>query len=251
MNLRSKLICATTLIAGIIYSSHAQINLLADDINFRDENNANHTTYHYGDIVISGGANGESWGWLWANRLTSAGELIGYSNASISGTATIYGNLQVYGTKNFLQPHPTDSTKLIKYVAVESSEALTITRGLAKTVNGISTINLPEHFKLVTSNVAPITVIITPENAPALLYTKEKSNERIIIRMKESDYFEYGDVSFSFQVTGVREGFENEEVIVSIDNTKNGQENISEKRAAYNEKVKNLAKKIKGENQKK
>jgi len=35
--------------------------------------------------------------------------------------------------------------------------------------------------------------------------------------MKKSDYAEFRDVEFAYQVTGVRDGFENEEVIVNID----------------------------------
>jgi len=55
--------------------------------------------------------------------------------------------------------------------------------------------------------------------------------------MKDSDFYEFGDVTFSFQVTGVRDGFEDEKVIVNIAE-KAENDNISAKRAEYNEKVK-------------
>ena len=58
--------------------------------------------------------------------------------------------------------------------------------------------------------------------------------------------FEFRDVEFSFQVTGVRDGFEDEEVIVDIAE-KDDQKNISKKRAAYNERVKTIAEKAKKE----
>jgi len=61
--------------------------------------------------------------------------------------------------------------------------------------------------------------------------------------MRESDHYKFGDVPFAFQVTGVRDGFENGEVIIDIENIHS--QEISEKRAAYNEKVKKVAKKIK------
>ena len=35
--------------------------------------------------------------------------------------------------------------------------------------------------------------------------------------MKQSDFTEFRDVEFSFQVTGVRDGFENQEVIVDVE----------------------------------
>ena len=65
--------------------------------------------------------------------------------------------------------------------------------------------------------------------------------------MKNSDYFEFGDVPFAFQVTGVRDGFEDEEVIVDITAKKNVNDNISQKRAAYNEKVKSIIINVKKE----
>lgn len=232
MNLKSKIIYATAIVSCVVCSISAQINILSNTITFREANNAARSTSHYGDLHLEGGTSGSSWGWLYCNR------------------AAVYGDLVVTGTKNFMQPHPTDSNKVIKYIAIESGEALTLVRGTATTVNGQAIVPLPEHFKLVTSSDVPVTVILTPENAPVTLYTKGKSKEQIAIGMKNSDFFEFGDVQFSYQVTGVRDGFENEEVIVDINN-KIGQESISEKRAVYNERVKNLAKKMKTENKNK
>lgn len=213
------------LVLSIIITAYSQINLLTNTINFRNNSSANNTTYHYGDLSLSGGSAGNSWGWLYCNK------------------AIVYGDLAVSGTKNFIQPHPTDTTKVIKYVAIESGEALTLVRGMAKTENGQVTITLPEHFTLVTSDKAPITVLLTPKRVPALLYIKEESKEKIVVGMKGADFIEFRDIDFSYQVTGVRDGFEDEAVIVDI----NGQENISAKRAAYNEKVKNLVQKMKNE----
>jgi hypothetical protein len=68
--------------------------------------------------------------------------------------------------------------------------------------------------------------------------------------MKDSDFYEFGDVPFAFQVTGVRDGFEDEEVIVDIAE-KAENDNISAKRADYNEKVRKvraLTKKMNSEN---
>jgi len=222
---------AVVLMSGMLFSSLAQINLLSDYITFRSYNNAAHGTTHYGDFHIDGGSTGDSYGWL------TCGRAFVYGSSWIFGDTWLYGDLNVYGAKNFVHPHPTDTTKVIKYVAIESGEALTLARGTASTVNGQAIIILPEHFKLVTSTDAPVTVILTPEEAPVLFYTKEKSKEQIVIGMKDSDYYEFGDVSFAFQVTGVRDGFEDEDVIVDIaQNAEN--DNISAKRADYNEKVK-------------
>ncbi len=143
-------------------------------------------------------------------------------------------------------PHPTDTTKVIKYIAIESGEALTLARGTAKTQSSVVSIDLPEHFALVTSDEAPLTVLITPENAPVLLYTTKKNKSQIVVNMKQSDYAQYGDAEFSWQVTGVRDGFENEKVIVDLDSSGNMESNnsvVSPKRAAMNERVKKLMEK--------
>jgi hypothetical protein len=241
MKAQFKTFAVVVLMSGMVFSSLAQINLLSDYIQFRNYNDANNGTTHYGDFNIDGGSTGDGWGWLTCER------------AYVYGLTTLYGDLNVYGTKNFVHPHPTDTTKVIKYIAIESGEALTLARGTASTVNGQAIVTLPEHFKLVTSTDAPVTVILTPEEAPVLLYTKEKSKDQIVIGMKDSDFYEFGDVTFSFQVTGVRDGFEDEKVIVNIAE-KAENDNISAKRAEYNEKVKKakaLTRKLNNENKSK
>jgi len=239
MKAQFKTTAIAILASCFLFRAQAQINLLSNDIQFRSSSNAARTTYHYGDLTLSSGS-ATGYGRLYSTGISCGGM------ALIFGNTYIYGNLLVTGTKNFVHPHPTDTTKLIKYIAVESGEALTLARGTSKTVNGLATIVLPEHFSLVTSADAPITVIVTPRKVPALLYIKEESKERIVVAMKESDLFEFRDVEFSFQVTGVRDGFEDEEVIVDIAE-KDGRKNISKKRAAYNERVKTIAEKSKKE----
>jgi hypothetical protein len=110
----------------------------------------------------------------------------------------------------------------ILFVAVvaiffEALAQQTITRGIAKPVNGEAKITLPEHFSLVTCKNEPLTVIVTPDGAPVLLYTKQKNTQEIVIAMSAADLKKYKDVEFSYQVTGVRDGFEKQEVIISED----------------------------------
>jgi hypothetical protein len=58
-------------------------------------------------------------------------------------------------------------------------------------------------------------VVASPEGAPVLLYTKQKSKDKIVVAMKKSDFETFRDVEFAFQVTGIRDGFEKQEVIIS------------------------------------
>jgi hypothetical protein len=184
----------------------------------------------YGDLHLQDPVAGENiYGWLYSN------EIINY------GYAAIYGNLDVWGTKNFVQPHPTDSTKEIVYVAVESGEALTMVRGTAKTANGTAIVNLPEHFKLVTSDEAPVTAQITVKNIPAVLYVTKESREQIIVKVKSSDWTAFGDVEFNYCVQGVRDGFENHEPIQDVKAKESDAQaptaKMSAKRAALQEKI--------------
>jgi hypothetical protein len=179
-------------------------------INIRTHTVPRGYTINYGDLMLVGGISGNDWGWLSCNKLfVSSGSQLTGNTQVVNGDFDVIG-----GVKRFVQPHPTDPSKVIRYISMESGEALTITRGTARTVNGQVTVALPEHFSLVTSDSEPITVILTSEGAPAVLYTKEKSREQIIVAMRPSDFSEFKDVEFSFQVTGVRDGFERQEIIV-------------------------------------
>lgn len=249
MKVSVKVFCSA-IFCGLLVSANAQINLLSNSINFRTNSTAQNSTYHYGDLHLVGGTSGSSWGWLYTNQIQCGGVISGgdlyASSASISGGLTMWGPLNVYnGTKNFIQPHPTDSTKVIRYIAIESGEALTLARGTAKTQSSVVSIDLPMHFGLVTSDEAPLSVLLTPENAPVQLYTTKKTKSQIIVNMKQSDYAQYGDAEFSWQITGVRDGFENQEVIVDIDSTGNMKEtrDFSQKRVNMNEKGKKIMEK--------
>jgi hypothetical protein len=242
MKVNVKAFCVAVFCCGLLVSASAQINLLANSINFRDANSASNTTYHYGDLHLDGGTNGTGWGWLYCNQIYNYGILSNSGLAFFYNGLYVNGDLNVNGTKNFIQPHPTDSTKVIRYVCIESGEALTLARGTAKTQNSVVAIDLPEHFGLVTSDEAPLTVLVTPENVPAVLYTTKKTKSQIIVNMKQSDYAQFGDAEFSWQVTGVRDGFENQEVIVDVDNNGALKETkaLSQKRVDMNEKTKKL-----------
>ena len=216
----------------------AQINLDANSINFRNYDDADHATYHYGDLFLEGGASGYNRGGLRCYRIANYGDIMAY------------GCMYIYGTKHFVHPHPTDSTKLIKYIAIESGEALTVARGTAKTENGTAEIELPEHFSPVTSEKAPLTVFLTPENAPVLLYTKNKSKTNISVAMKKSDLFEFGDVQFAFQVTGVRDGFEDEEIMVDTDKMLKNEREEPKELNPVKKRINDLAKKARKINEK-
>lgn len=80
---------------GLLVSASAQINLLSNSITFRNVNNAANETYHYGDLHLEGATSGESWGWLYTNRLENNGYLQNYGPAVIHNTLSVQNTLSV------------------------------------------------------------------------------------------------------------------------------------------------------------
>jgi len=108
------------------------------------------------------------------------------------------GGLGATGLKTFQQPHPTDATKEIRYVALEGNEAGTYFRGTSRLEGGVALLEIPEDFRLVTEPEG-ITVQVTPlGNARA--WVEEQSLGRIVVRGDR-------DVRFNYFVNGVRFGF--------------------------------------------
>jgi hypothetical protein len=102
-----------------VFNAKGQINLLSNDITFRTPNTSNHGTDHYGDLNVYQG-NNNNWGWLYCEHFFCPND--GYFN----------GSFYAYD-KHFIQPHPTDTSKIIVYSTIESGEALTIARGRSVT----------------------------------------------------------------------------------------------------------------------
>lgn len=130
--------------------------------------------------------------------------------AYFRGSVGIYQDLYVRGSKNFVQPHPYDTTKEIVYTSLEGPEAGTYCRGRAKLNNGEAIVLLPEHFALVTNSKALITVQVTPRGNCKGLYVAEATSEKIIVKELQDGK---SDIEFDYFVIGVRKGYENRSVI--------------------------------------
>jgi len=122
----------------------------------------------------------------------------------------VAGNFNCTGTKLFVQQHPTEPDKEIAYVSLEGGEAGTYTRGASKLENGVATVELPEHFGLVT-NAEGLTAQITPRGpVQSMLYVESVTPTHLIVKASNpADK----DVRFDYLVNGVRSGFEDHQVI--------------------------------------
>ena len=126
-------------------------------------------------------------------------------NAS-RGDAAIDGDLSVGGTKQFVEPHPTDASKVIRYVSLEGPESGTYFRGRGRFQNGIARIAVPEDFRLVTSPEG-LTVQITPIGGMATVGVLRMDLNEIVAQSSRN-------LEFSYLVQGVRRTFEHFEPVV-------------------------------------
>ena len=152
--------------------------------------------YANGDIFANGT--------MWADGFSSGGTAdVSYINAE-SITAM---NLEVSGTKHFVQPHPTDPTREIVYTCLEGPEAGTYVRGSAEMVNGKAVITLPDNFGMVTSTKG-LTVQLTPRGTWLELYVTTATVAQVTVAEAQGR-----SGPFDYLVQGMRLGYENQPVI--------------------------------------
>jgi len=122
-----------------------------------------------------------------------------YGSSSTSWAILANGMFGATGAKSFVEPHPTDASKEIRYASLEGREVGTYFRGSGHLVNGQAVIEVPEDFKIVTS-AQGLTVVATPTGELAMIACISKSLDRIVIRGS-------ADVDFDYLVSGVRKAF--------------------------------------------
>lgn len=116
------------------------------------------------------------------------------------------GDIGATGVKYFVDPHPTDASKIIRYAVLEGPEAGTYFRGRGKFQNGFATIAVPEDFRLVT-DAEGLGIQVTPIGEMATVAVAHIGLDRIVVRGSRN-------VEFFFTVNGVRSTFKNLSPIV-------------------------------------
>jgi hypothetical protein len=107
-----------------------------------------------------------------------------------------FGNYGGNGAKYFVEPHPTDPSRVIRYIALEGPEPGTYFRGRGKVERGIARIPVPEDFRMVT-DAEGLTVQITPLGTMATSAVLKADLNEIVIQASRS-------VEFYYLVQGVR-----------------------------------------------
>lgn len=130
--------------------------------------------------------------------------VFGYSGSSSGYGVFSLGDFGGTGAKYFVQPHPTDAAKEVRFACLEGNESGTYFRGTLLVTGGRAAIAVPEDFRLVT-NAQGLTVQLTALG-PARVWVQSKSLQEIVVR---ADL----DCEVDYLVQGVRLGFESLETI--------------------------------------
>jgi hypothetical protein len=130
------------------------------------------------------------------------------------GSYGIYSNGTIRGSNiSSAQPHPTDTNKTIVYGVLEGGEAGTYYRGTAQLQKGVSRVELPEHFSLVTEEEG-LTVQVTPREDCNGLYVAEVTTTTLVVKELQGGT---SNARFDFFINGVRSGYQDFQVLVDTE----------------------------------
>ena len=124
---------------------------------------------------------------------------LGYHTATFDYGVYSAGRTGASGTKSFVDPHPTDASKVIRFISLEGNEPGTYFRGRGKFQRGTARIAVPEDFRLVTDEQG-LTVQITPIGALATVAVLRMGLDEIVAGSSR-------DVEFSYLVQGIRKTY--------------------------------------------
>jgi len=136
------------------------------------------------------------------------------TSATLGGNATtglhVTGNSQVTGTKSFVEPHPSDASKIIQYISLEGNESGTYFRGRGRFQNGLAVIQVPEDFRIVTDPEG-LSIQVTPIGQMATVAVESIRLDRIVVRGSRN-------VEFFYTVNGIRHAYKDSGPIAENEN---------------------------------
>jgi hypothetical protein len=125
--------------------------------------------------------------------------ILGFDSGAVNYGVWFNGGLGGTGTKNFVEPHPTDASKVIRYISLEGNEPGTYFRGKGRFQRGMARIPVPEDFRMVT-DAAGLTVQITPIGPMATFSVLKADLNEIVVQASRN-------VEFYYMVNGIRRAF--------------------------------------------
>jgi hypothetical protein len=127
----------------------------------------------------------------------------GCPTSSCTGPWGVFGypSIGSTGAKHFVEPHPTDASKVIRYTSLEGPEAGTYFRGRGKFERGIARIPVPEDFRMVTDEEG-LSVQVTPIGPLATVSVVQFNLNEIVVQSSRN-------VEFFYTVNGIRRTHKN------------------------------------------
>jgi hypothetical protein len=126
----------------------------------------------------------------------SNGAVLHYGRIGSAGYGVYGDNIGATGSKSFIDPHPTDASKVIRYYSLEGPESGTYFRGRGKFERGIAQITVPEDFRMVT-DPGGLTVQVTPIGGMASVGVLKADLNEIVVQSSRN-------LEFYYLVQGVR-----------------------------------------------
>jgi hypothetical protein len=135
------------------------------------------------------------------SRVDVAGNGITFGVLGYLGNSGVhsFNDITAAGAKPFIEPHPTDASKELVYVALEGAEVGTYFRGRAKFERGVARIEIPEHFRMLTEPEG-LSIQVTPIGEMATFAVARIDLDGIVIRGSRN-------VEFFYTVNGVRKNY--------------------------------------------
>jgi hypothetical protein len=125
-----------------------------------------------------------------------AGGILGYDSGPTNYGVWAQGGYGGSGAKFFVEPHPNDASKVIRYVSLEGPEAGTYFRGRGRFERGMARIPVPEDFRMVTDEEG-LSVQITPIGGMASVGVLKADLNQIVVQASRN-------LEFYYLVQGVR-----------------------------------------------
>jgi hypothetical protein len=130
----------------------------------------------------------------------STGQMLTGASLGLVGAGVFFsGGLAGTGTKSFVEPHPTDASKMIRYASLEGPESGTYFRGRGRFQRGLATIEPPEDFRMVTDPES-LSIQVTPIGEMASFAVMRIGLDGIVVKGSR-------DVEFFYLVNGVRRAY--------------------------------------------
>jgi hypothetical protein len=159
-----------------------------------------------GQAGVSGGLLGTGITGLLGRDVAGVGNYGVYSlgDAKVAGDLDVTGNV-LSPTMSFVEPHPHDASKEIRYVSLEGPHADVYFRGTAQVSRGVTRIAIPQDFRFV-ADPGTYSTLVTPMGAMATVAVMSQGEEGIVVQASR-------DVKVAYVVYAERKAVKNPDPI--------------------------------------